>query len=349
MKFSPPVALPRLAWVGLGLAALSGCAKAEPVDERGAALFGAEAYDDARIVAITAVGPFTSDYCSASVVGRRLILTARHCVSEYQPGRFVCGLDGYVDESYPRSPSGAGEIGPTLPPEAIAVHLGPRPDLSAPGATVERVFAPDTESVCRNDIALLLLREPLEVPGAELRLDDSVFVGEPLTFVGYGTNEDGTLEQRRLPDRPVLAVGETETNPDAKGAMPRTFIVGPGPCHGDSGGPTFDEEGRISGVFSILRGDCASDEARSVVSDVAGFRAFVEDVLEETGEGSAVGGAAGAPPTSTTDESRASCRFVSAPGRSSPGLTALVGFLALLGLGRRVFRHRTLTRRLPSA
>jgi len=220
--------------------------------------------------------------CSGTLVAPNLILTARHCISVFTDGQYSCTAEGELDESKPRVPAYAGEMGALYSFDQIAIHVGAVPDESEPAALGQELIAPGTSTICRNDIAFVVLDRDLDLPIRALRLG-RVVPNERVLVVGYGVN-DSEYVARFEREGPVLAVGKSPDFPSGGAALPLTFAFGNGPCPGDSGGPAISvESGEVLGVYSLVLGSCMDAEARNLYTHVGSFESIVRDAFAAAG------------------------------------------------------------------
>jgi len=258
------------------------------------------------VVSVTSVTEgLISRTCTGTLVAPNLIVTAQHCLSNFEDGFFSCTNDGELGPG-----STAGLMGTPLDPAVVEVRTGVRPDAEAePAARGFQTFVPQTTSICQNDIGLLVLDRDLEgLPLHPMRLTSGTAPGDRMAVTGYGVNSFEPIGPRyRREDVRIAQVGVSEFRPEGGGTAPRTFMTeGPLLCAGDSGGPAFSETGALIGVFSRVVGDCQARMARDTFTEVAPFANDVilpafeavgaTPIFEETpgGEGGAGGEGAGA-------------------------------------------------------
>ena len=157
--------------------------------------------------------------CSGTVIADRWVLCAKHC-----------------------NPSG-GTLG--------EIHAGPDPDAPNTVIAVSRVLRHTGR-----DLLLLELSESISgrlpgiVPIAYYSATiDSSWRGRVVECAGYGTQEDGTLGERRFTAQPIADVDSTYVTVDGEGRH--------GLCGGDSGGPVFyqDTGGQIFVLGALTGGD----------------------------------------------------------------------------------------------
>lgn len=225
-----------------------------------------------------------SQACTATVVAPRMVVTARHCVGQYTEGQFTCTVDGNVSSSSPRIPANAGAIGPPDPPEELTVRIGVAPWADEPAAIGEKVYVVPTDSICKNDIALVRLDRDVAPKPRTMRLTTPTYPGDLVTVVGYGMRDIDFVGRVERSGIPILKVGESLLYPEGSGAYDRTFSIGKAVCPGDSGGPAIDDEtGAILGVFSNITGDCMSTGARNYYTQLAPYADFIEEAFADSG------------------------------------------------------------------
>jgi len=319
--------------VALALSSLLGCTD-QGLDELAAAdqaiVAGkvSSTADDA-VVLVSAQGTG----CTGTLIAPTVVLTALHCVAEYDPRfRFNCEPDGTL-----ASGATIGQLGPTVDPRGVTVRTGV--DLEGPAVKAKAIFGTESTDACHDDLAVVVLERAPDIgdaPLVSLRFGQTL-KGELTRVVGYGDVEQTqTLAGRQVKtDVKVLAVGGPDAStPGDRGALPKTVTVGEGPCHGDSGGPLFSQEtGAQIGVYSLLQqSTCSGPAARNTYTQVAPFEALIRMALEsegvepllEPGEPSGAGGEGGAAPTPSSGGSPVDVGGTEGSGNAASGGTGAV-------------------------
>lgn len=180
-------------------------------------------------------------FCSGTLIAPNLVLTARHCVTNFRN-----------DE--------CGTIRGDVPVETMSIAVGgSASELTAPVAHATKYFYNAGGDLCASgDVALILLDTKIAGgPIAKVRTARAT-MNEKYVAVGYGADESNRISVRRQRTGvDVVAIGpatETFTPSDAPAytyALPAgELATSEAACHGDSGGPLFDAQGQVVGVTS---------------------------------------------------------------------------------------------------
>jgi hypothetical protein len=241
---------------------------------------------DDGVVLLRADRASGTSVCSGSLLAPNLVMTARHCiVAEYPEDNIRCKPDGSLD-----LPSG-GQLGDPIEAGKVNVYVGAdvaTADGSFPGgepaARGTSLLTTTWPSVCRDDIAFLILDRVLTQPVLSLDLQDAVAVADQLTVVGYGLTEDSSelSKYSTRQRREGVRVKYIDT-------LPNSFVVSRSVCKGDSGGPALHAEtGAVLGVFSLgFPGDdvasCSSDTALNYFVQVNRYEELMRQAFTAAG------------------------------------------------------------------
>jgi len=289
--------------IGLLGVGLAGCGEAslEPVDQAQLAIAYGEAsgVEDDGIVQVRSNAGSVIQNCTGTLVAENLLLTARHCVAQFVDDTFSCTSDGELVEG-----SKGGQIGPPLTPSAISIRVGAI-DTAPVAALGKQVFTLQSPSICRNDIAMVVLdRAVTGVPIFAIRLNSGNARGDTIRVVGYGADEQNGFGTRVTRSGiKISKVGSSVFRPEGDKIPARTFEVeGAVACHGDSGGPALSDQNAVVGVFSQVVGPCFATTAKDFYTQVGPYKddfilpafaaANAEPILETggpTGEAGASG------------------------------------------------------------
>lgn len=280
--------------------------------------------DDAVVVLTVFNQGQRAALCTATLVAPNLIVTARHCVSKVE-GATACAQDG--------SAVTGGSIAGTYKASALVVFTGA--NGVTPDSTVEakaaahgkQIIVDAATNVCDHDIAFVQLDKDVSAPIAPIRIG-APSASEHVAAVGWGVDASGNLPNHRLVrDLALVGVGPAPfPNNPSWGYGDHEFMVGEGPCAGDSGSPAFAKSGALVGIGARTGNGKASDgnyattctgsDAHTVYTHLAGFQKLIDaafktaghtPVLEGTGNtgsssgasGSASGGSSGGGGTSS--------------------------------------------------
>jgi hypothetical protein len=279
--------------------------------------------------------------CSGTLVAPNQVLTARHCLAIFdRTAPLGCNQDG-------TSVTDAGNIASDYEPAEVAIIPGPGGCYESPIAA-KRFFSTGSQTVCRNDLALIELAAPIvDGPTMPLRLLRPTSVGESMTIVGFGQSDnlDEVSVRRRRAGLSVLTVGANRFDDHGGMAVDGTFVLSQGACHGDSGGPAIAETtGAVAGVYSIkLAEDCTDPTATGVFVQVAEYYELILNTFDELGAEPWFEGER--EPTANGDSSAKGCSLTAATGaRENSGMVAAL--FSLWALRRRGARSPKLGSRL---
>jgi V8-like Glu-specific endopeptidase len=295
-------------------------------------------------------GKGVSGLCTGTMLAPNLVATARHCIAPPAGTTVDCS---------------SATFGPQVDASQVAVTDAPTFDQTNPDPSqfvpVAEIVTPQASTICGNDLALLILGQPIQLgeyaePTIDPPMTDQNAYSTSVTEIGYGidsptdTNSAGV---RRIRENVGLVCIPNDTSFNdcfADNSLRSTmsaneFQSGDGTCEGDSGSPAFDQKGVSAGKwlsFGVLsRGATQGNTCSTAV--YTRFDAW-SSLLVATAQKAAAMGGYPVPTWTTTpvavdtgngsSASHSGCAVASAgSGGIIPGPLLAFGALMAAGLG----------------
>ena len=239
--------------------------------------------DRGRNPAVIAIDIGEVALCSGALVAPNVVLTARHCVSKT------------TESVQCPAPAGTRQVTSDRAPSSLKILVGDDVSTAKAEALGKQVLTPDSDELCSNDIALIILDRDIQGITPLDVAHDGVAKGSHVTAVGFGKAGDDASAGTKLL-RAHVKVLETSA---------AEFLVGESTCSGDSGGPALDEtSGEIVGVVSRGGPQCDGANAHNIYTRADVFLRLVDEAIARASTPSPVKGTAhkdaGASPPKTS-------------------------------------------------
>jgi MYXO-CTERM domain-containing protein len=218
-------------------------------------------------------------YCTGVMLGPNLVATARHCVAELSSTTIDCSTSVF-GSLYPASDLYL-TTATTIDPQTVTACVA-RPADCPYNNSVTTIIVPSgagEDTVCGNDIALLILGDPISLPQYVVPTINPPMTSSQyettVTAIGYGvttpTDTSGsTAGTRRIKENVALQCIPDDPNPSESALNcytqntqppPQSFLTasefmsGDSTCEGDSGSGAFEQSNFNAGkwvAFGVL-------------------------------------------------------------------------------------------------
>jgi len=221
-------------------------ASAPSVDQVAALRGIADRGFDPAVVLIDLAG---TGWCTGALLAADVVVTARRCVE--------------IPHGDPACPAHGAQVAGPRDLTTLRILVGDDVSSAVERARGRQVLLPAGDALCRDDLALLLLNQPIDDVTPFLPSATGAALGAHVRSVGIAAG-DKTVRDHVL-------IGATSD---------REMALDEAPCAGEAGGAIIDETtGELLGVLS--RGDpsCGADHGWDVATRIDAFFPLVERAL----------------------------------------------------------------------